>query len=405
MSEDARSLRIDFESEDDFRREYRSNIANGGMFVATNAGFTVREPVRIDVVLGWCDRSISLTGEIVHVVTPEQAGVGSSPGVAVQFSVRASDLRERFERELGDLVSENELDVGKGKRTARRARARVPVLIRTTAGREIEGRSRDVSTTGTLVGIDARPVDIGEVVQLVISNPTTAEEVEVHGTVMRHVLMPGTRVALGIRFEVPESEADQVGAFLRALQVAEHSRRLGGISGPIAEIGIENVLQVFGACSRKGMLTLNQGDDEGYVAFEDGMLRGVQLGDTYGRKALSRLLAWGTGTFEFQARTEPSLYQGDPMPLDAAMLDALRLLDESRMADSRVLPAGAKLRVDREKFEAAGVELSQAEEAILDLAAVGMSVGKVIDVIPEPDEEIRQQLCGLIARGLIRLEE
>jgi len=45
----------------------------------------------------------------------------------------------------------------------------------------------------------------------------------------------------------------------------------------------------------------------------------------------------------------------------------------------------------------------QAEEAILDLAAVGMSVGKVIDVIPEPDEEIRQQLARLVERGLIAL--
>ena len=43
------------------------------------------------------------------------------------------------------------------------------------------------------------------------------------------------------------------------------------------------------------------------------------------------------------------------------------------------------------------------DEAILDLAAVGMSVAKVIDVIPEPEEEIRQQLARLIERGLITL--
>jgi hypothetical protein len=32
-----------------------------------------------------------------------------------------------------------------------------------------------------------------------------------------------------------------------------------------------------------------------------------------------------------------------------------------------------------------------------------MSVGKVIDVIPEPDEEIRQQLARLVERGLSAL--
>jgi Tfp pilus assembly protein PilZ len=398
-------LRIDFATEAAFRGEYVSNIANGGVFVETNAGFSVREPVRVDLVLQWCGDAISLDGEIVHVVPAEAAGSGGRAGVAIQFSLRASDLRARFEPVLARMAADDARVSGPGNRVARRARVRVPIVVRTTDGRELEGRSRDLSTTGALVEVGGDPVATGEVVQLAIANPTTAQEVDLHGTVMRTVRGPGPRVALGVRFEIPPSEIDAVGSFLRELQVSEQSRRLGGITGPIAEIGIENVLQMFGTCSLQGTLSLAHGDEEAVVVFEAGMLRGVQLGDAFGRKALARLLAWRTGTFEFNARPSPALYRGEPMPLDAAVLDALRLLDESRAADPGAFPATARLRVDREKLAVAGAELSQAEEAILDLAAVGMSVGKVIDVIPEPDEEIRQQLGRLVERGLIELVE
>ena len=162
---------------------------------------------------------------------------------------------------------------------------------------------------------------------------------------------------------------------------------------------------MFGGCSWHGTLTLTNVDEEGVVVYEAGMIRGVQQGETHGRKALARLLNWTAGTFEFSARPSPALHRGDPVPVDAAVLDALRLLDESRRSDPGAFPASAKLRVDREKVTASELELSQGEEAILDLAAVGMSVGKVIDVIPEPDQEIRQQLQGLVDRGLIAVVE
>ena len=160
---------------------------------------------------------------------------------------------------------------------------------------------------------------------------------------------------------------------------------------------------MFGACSAEGTLTLLHGDHEATVVFEHNMLRGVRLGEIYGRKALARLLAWKTGTFEFSAKPSPGFDRGEPLPLDAAILDALRLLDESRLSDPGAFSPASKLQVDRQKLAAAAHDLSQAEEAILDLAAAGMSVGKVIDVISEPDEQIRLHFALLIERGLITL--
>ena len=68
MSDEGRSLRVAFESEESFRREYQTNIANGGIFIATNVGFAAREVVRVEIALEYCDEHIELEGEIVHVV-------------------------------------------------------------------------------------------------------------------------------------------------------------------------------------------------------------------------------------------------------------------------------------------------------------------------------------------------
>ncbi len=402
MSPTARLLCIDFATEAAFRSEYVSNIANGGVLIATDAAFEVLEPVRVELALKWCDELISLDGDVVHITTPEMSSPTAEAGVAIQFSLSLSDLRERFEPILARLEAEQR-GSGRADRVASRAPVRVPIFVRAPDGREIEGRSRDLSTTGALLEIDGEPVATGEVVELAIWNTTTGEEIEVHGTVIRHEARPGVPIAMGVRFEIPKSDVDAVGGFVRELQVAEHSRRLGGISGPFAEIGIEKVLQMFGDCTEHGTLTFEHGDDEAVVVFAHGMLRGIELGETCGPEALARLLEWQVGSFEFTAASSSSLNRCDPVPLDAAILEALRVGAESRRSGPERFPSTARLHVDRETLAAADRELSQAEEAILDLAAVGMSVGKLIDLFPEPDEVIHEQLARLIERGLITL--
>ena len=165
---------------------------------------------------------------------------------------------------------------------------------------------------------------------------------------------------------------------LRAKLCGLRSHSNTATGGPISEVGIENLLQMFGTCAPEGTLTLMRGDEDG-------------------------LLSWRDGTFEFHARADADAFQGDPFPLSAAVLDALCLLDESQRSGVPPIPLGSSLQIDLDKVNAARGELSQAEEAVVDLASVGMSVSQVIDVIPRPDEEIRQQIAGLLARGLIHL--
>jgi hypothetical protein len=121
-------------------------------------------------------------------------------------------------------------------------------------------------------------------------------------------------------------------------------------------------------------------------------------------KALTRLLSWRDGRFDFHAHLEP-LGRGEaPLPLEAAVLEAMRQIDESLRGESRRLSPSARLRlVDAEA--AASDTASKVEQAVVDLARAGFNVARIVEVIPEPDPEIYAAIDELIDRGIIACDD
>ena len=291
------------------------------------------------------------------------------------------------------------------RRGAPRSRARVSARVECPGCEPIEGRTRDLSISGVLVSIgNTAPVDVGEPVVVTITNPETGQEREILGKVARHVTGEGDVVrAIGVQFHLRDSDRRSVEQFLRDLRATEHSRHLGGIQGAIAELGLINLVQTFGLAAREGTLDVMNGPEEGFLAFENGCLRAAALGGTRGVKALARMLSWTEGSFEFHARIAPDLDTGDEaMPLDGAILEAMRLMDESAEVDRESFPPHAQLEVDSAARDAAG-DLSKLEEAVVDLAAAGMNVQRILDVVPETDAEIYVALWELSEREILRV--
>jgi hypothetical protein len=127
------------------------------------------------------------------------------------------------------------------------------------------------------------------------------------------------------------------------------------------------------------------------------VLRFARLGPTTGMKALVRMLAWKQGAFEFHARVDPVPHPEPPISLEAALLDAVRQIDEGNRFDRRRFPADAKPRVHDGPIDVKG----KTAEAVLDLARAGFSVQRILDVIPEPDPDIYAALAQLLDAGAI----
>ena len=113
------------------------------------------------------------------------------------------------------------------------------------------------------------------------------------------------------------------------------------------------------------------------------------------QKSLTRLLAWTQGTFDLR-RASPGAVPGGapPQPLQPALLEAMRQLDELR----RLLP---RLPVRFAAGGAPGDDLEDADLALLALATQLGSLDGVLDATPLSDLDAAQRLAALLARGLL----
>jgi hypothetical protein len=224
----------------------------------------------------------------------------------------------------------------------------------------------------------------------------------VPGRVMREVETRGEVSALGIQFAPDESEREEMEQFISEIQRAEHSRRLGGITGVIEEVGPQNLVQMFSMSAPKGTLYLRREQEEGMIGFEGGVIRFALLGSATGMEALTRMLAWRDGAFEFHARLEEVEVKDAPFPLQAALLEAVRQIDEDERVAARRFPLQARFEVN-DGADRCGAQLSKIEAAILDLARAGFTIQRMLDVIPEPHPEVFRALESLADDELITL--
>ena len=398
-----RTLKVAFARPDAFRREYEANLANGGVFVATEAAFELREKVRVVLMLGFCRREIELEGDIVHRVTREMSALGGSAGVAVSFDEPAAEIRKRLAPILGipaDPPTAPKL--APEKRRAARAPARVAARIE-GAQEPLAGRTRDLSRSGALVSVPGRGVPVGQKVRITLTHPTKGEAMDVAGTVVREIEGGGGVQALGIRFDAPEAERPAVERFVEGIQSVEHARGLGGIAGDVATVGVPQLLQMLGSAAPTGTVLLRRGVDEAVVGFEKGMLRVVRVGSATGMKALVRLVGWRDGSFEFHARLDPIEAPEAPLPLEGAILDATLMHDECSRPDRTPPAPDAVPRLAPATPPSAGADLGKLERAVLDLVQAGFPVKRILDVIPEPDPAILRALESLVDVGLVRL--
>jgi Tfp pilus assembly protein PilZ len=389
-----------YESAEAFQNEYASNLAAGGVFVATRDSFDLCERVTVAIELSFCHQGVQIPGEIVHQVTAEMAQMGAEVGVAVQFegSVRSTrSLLEPLRKAAG--AEKHNPTPQDARRRAPRFEARVPVELDFGDG-PIQAHTRDLSQTGVLVSVPDRTADAGEPVRLTLHDPESQQSMTVDAVVVRTVESDGGVSAVAVDFVLSDAESPAMNMMIESIQASEHARRLGGIKGDIGELGVPNILQMFGDTGKPGTLSLRIGNREGLVGFEGGMLRFVRLGPVSGMKALVRILGWEQGQFEFHARLDPVETREPPLPLSVALLEGLRLLDEERQGGELSLADDAVLKVRGEALSDDD-DLSKLEAAVVDLARAGFQVKRTLAVIPEPDVEVRRAIASLVERQII----
>jgi hypothetical protein len=428
-----RRLKKTFDSAAQLAAEFGRNIKMGGAQIPTQESFEAREFVEVELALGWSGESLVYEAEVLfcgggHAAVQFRKAASELAAELAPFMKTASSKRAArvapaiFEDELASDFAPGEsahpqdpdpkaktvlrtqrpdardpLDRVVDRRGAARAVARVPARV-SVNHLSLEGYTRDLSETGVLISADGSDLPLGKTVELELQHPESGERMSVRGRVSRHVETDGTVAAVGVKFEPPQDVAGQLRNFVSDVKRAEAKRAQSGISGRIEELGIANLIQMLGQSSPRGTLTASHGNEEATIAFENGAMRYALLGPLRGVKALARALQWSSGTFSFAKHVDALTDEPAPMPLQSALLEAARQVDES----VRAAPIDPKrrFRVERGAFASAG-ELTKLEEAVLDLAGAGLTVRRMIDVIPDSDAAVHEAIRTLLERGLL----
>lgn len=405
MGQTYRVLRIAFERPEALELEYATNLSNGGLFLPAALDLLYGEPVLVFVDLPFAGGSVELVGRVVQTIPVEFEANGGRSGVALALNDSPARIREQLEAATG-LVFPGERESGVGRRHAARTVAHVRARVRIPGVSELEGRTRNLSLAGVLVAIADEPPPVGQEVSVAIQHPTTGDERELPGIVARHDLdEAGVARGLGIQFVVAPAEAEATVAWLSQVKASEHARRLGGITGSIDTLGLADLVASFGQCVPCGRFTLMRGGEIGTIHVAEGRMTAAQVGAAIGVKALVRMAAWEDGIFEFHANLAADEEERTmDLPIEAALLEAARLLDESRSHRAAGLPPHAGLRILHHEIDLEDPALSKLQSAILDRAGVGMSVLRVLDTIQEPDGLIERAILDLIEQGALSLE-
>jgi Tfp pilus assembly protein PilZ len=379
-------LLLRFEEPVAFATEYERNMSTGGAFVPTDTIFDAREIVELEVHLAWRPESFVEAAEVVYC----GPGPDGRPGIAVQLLCEIATLREKLQVFVADAADAED------RRRRRRHDARIPVRL--NAGDvHLESHSRDLSETGILVSGDGSDMPIGQKVQLELTDPTSGEHLQLEGAVARQVESEGTVAAIGIQFDEPLGGEETMQSFVERVGSADIRRSGTGLAGNIQELGLPNLVQMLGASCERGTLVIQRGPEEGEIAFDSGILLRARLGGVLGMKALMRMLGWEAGRFRFYAEIETS--EGDtPMPLDAALFEGTRLLDEARRQPTLAPTTVLSVEIGA---AAAADDLSKTEDAVLELAGAGMTVRRILDIIPDEDAEVLAAIHTLVERGLV----
>ena len=396
-------------------------MSNRGIFIATDEKFIPRQAIQIEIVLSYVADSeiaLSLAGEVVHWIPAGMTAAGGVPGVAVQFNDSAAQLHKVF----GPLLERSSVPAAPSRerserRGSERGAVRVPTRIMPAMSPPFEATSRDLSAAGVLLTTKEVVLPIGESVRTCLWHPSGEPSIEIDGQVVRHVRnRSGEIAAVAIAFDRAQLADSRVVEVIEALGQAGHRSRLGSINGSIADLGLANLIRMFGSSVAQGTLIVEQGGEEGWIAFAEGQFLGAELGAKSHQDALVEMLSWSEGDFRFEASADQALLETtSSVSLESAVLKAVVGVEESPGgkagpgadgseagdSGSKSMGPSTTFAVDTAQEDLSRALLDKTAEAVLELARAGMSIQKLKAIIPEPPDDVQLALEELVELGVL----
>jgi len=175
------------------------------------------------------------------------------------------------------------------------------------------------------------------------------------------------------------------------------------MTGSIAEVPLPDLLQLFSASKKTGVLQITTESDVGSIYLEEGMVQfAVVNGDESvpPEKAFYRVLVWDKGTFDLLPKVERTFPTEIQSSIEGLLMEGMRQLDEMmRLGDA--LPS-LQTRVSVPSPLEKPLRDASPEE--LDVIQLALSHDALVDMMNhsgKPDPEVAEVVVALLEKGYL----
>lgn len=221
-------------------------------------------------------------------------------------------------------------------------------------------------------------------------------------------LQEGDRILVGTNIIklVPTEEAgdvQQAKANLQGMATAKRTSQVRTMTGDISEVPLPDLLQLFSASKKSGVLVVRTETDTGKIYLDKGQVVYATVNDDFELspiKCFNRILTWNEGTFDMEPPDGREFSQPIEMSTEGLLMEAMRQMDEARRLSPEMPPMDAHVALPS-SIEAPLRELSTEELDVLQLAHNHGVIGSVIDQSEASDYETSETLVKLLKSGYL----
>lgn len=179
----------------------------------------------------------------------------------------------------------------------------------------------------------------------------------------------------------------------------------GSISGLIEEVPLPDLLQLFSTSKKSGVLVIHQDNTIGKVYLKEGRVKFALTNDNVDvdpYKVFYRLLGWEYGMFSLEHPTEETFENEMDDPVEALMMEGMRILDEIRALGDDVPKLTDKMIISKPLV----APLRSLSPELMDSLQLVYNYGQVSDILDASlsgDLETMQDLVNLMRSDYVTL--
>jgi hypothetical protein len=178
------------------------------------------------------------------------------------------------------------------------------------------------------------------------------------------------------------------------------------MTGSIAEVALPDLLQLFSASKKTGVLQITTMTDVGAIYLEEGKVRfAVVNGDESvpPEKAFYRILVWDKGTFDLLPKAAREFPTEIHSSIEGLLMEGMRQLDEIRRLGDALPALQSRVSVAMPLVK----PLRDASPEELDVIQLALNHDTLVDMMNhsgKPDPEVAEVVVALLEKGYLVAE-